>query len=104
MARESVLGMSKPQISPLRCAPVEMTKGRVVMARESVLGMSKPQISPLRCAPVEMTKGRVVKTRSSGLGMSKNVPQRLKPTVAMSFTARLKLKPCPSRIDRLHPA
>jgi hypothetical protein len=45
MARESVLGMSKPQISPLRCAPVEMTKGRVVMARESVLGMSKPQIS-----------------------------------------------------------
>jgi hypothetical protein len=50
--------MGKLQISPLRCAPVEMTKGRVVMARSGGLGMGKLQISPLRCAPVEMTKGR----------------------------------------------
>jgi hypothetical protein len=27
-----------------------------------------PQISPLRCAPVEMTKGRLVVVRSSGQG------------------------------------
>jgi hypothetical protein len=52
--------MDKPQISPLRYAPVEMTKGRVVMARSRGLGMDKPQISPLRYAPVEMTKGRTV--------------------------------------------
>src|ERR1700679_4213102 len=60
--------MDKPQISPLRYAPVEMTKGRVVMARSRGLGMDKPQISPLRYAPVEMTKGRVVMARSRGLG------------------------------------
>src|ERR1700689_1646187 len=30
--------------------------------------MDKPQISPLRYAPVEMTKGRVVMARSRGLG------------------------------------
>jgi hypothetical protein len=33
----------------------------------TVSGEGKPQISPLRCAPVEMTKGRAVMTRSSGL-------------------------------------
>jgi hypothetical protein len=45
-------------------APVEMTKGRVVVARR---GLGKgPQISPLRFAPVEMTKGRVVMARSRG--------------------------------------
>src|ERR1700722_20381539 len=59
--------MDKPQISPLRYAPVEMTKGRVVMARSRGPGMDKPQISPLRYAPVEMTKGRVVMARSRGL-------------------------------------
>ena len=73
-----------PQISPLRCAPVEMTKGRAALPATVVaeqdpffiaLGGPKahdssgrddipregpltPQISPLRCAPVEMTKGR----------------------------------------------
>jgi hypothetical protein len=28
-----MLGKKQPQISPLRCAPVEMTKGRAVVAR-----------------------------------------------------------------------
>jgi hypothetical protein len=37
-----------------------MTKGRVVMARSGGLGMGKPEVHPLRCASVEMTKGRVV--------------------------------------------
>ena len=31
-------------------------------------GTAEPQISPLRFAPVEMTKGRVVMVRSSGDG------------------------------------
>src|SRR6202020_643411 len=74
----------KTQISPIRCAPVEMTKGRatlpatVVAVQEPFFialgglkahdssgrktlprkGPLTPQISPLRCAPVEMTKGR----------------------------------------------
>ena len=49
---------AKPQISPLRCAPVEMTKGRVAMARSRGLGMGKPQVPPLRSPgfPVE-TRG-----------------------------------------------
>jgi hypothetical protein len=34
----------EPQISPLRCATVEMTKGRVVMDRSSGLRTRKPQI------------------------------------------------------------
>jgi hypothetical protein len=32
---------AKPQISPLRCAPVEMTKGRVAMARRCRLSNRK---------------------------------------------------------------
>jgi hypothetical protein len=60
-----------PQISPLRFAPVEMTKGRVVVARKRGLGMSKLQIFPLRFASVEMTEGRVVVARKRGLGMGK---------------------------------
>jgi hypothetical protein len=81
-------GKGEPQISPLRCAPVEMTKGGAVIARgsgqrdrrtadlstalrsgrddkgedrfSSGQGTGEPQISPPRCAPVEMTKGRAV--------------------------------------------
>jgi hypothetical protein len=77
------VGTAEPQISPLRCASVEMTKGRgtlpgrVVAEQEPFfitlggpkdhdssvekhfqVGTAEPQISPLRCAPVEMTKGR----------------------------------------------
>src|SRR6202020_1171091 len=60
----------KTQISPLRCAPVEMTKGRAALPATVVAVQDpsrkhsskrrplKTQISPLRCAPVEMTKGR----------------------------------------------
>jgi hypothetical protein len=52
----------RPQISPLRSfgAPVEMTKGRVVVDRCDGCWKRRPQISPLRSfgAPVEMTKGR----------------------------------------------
>jgi hypothetical protein len=59
------------QISPLRFAPVEMTKGWVVMARSCGLGIGKTQISPLRFAPVEMTKGWVVMARNRGLGIDK---------------------------------
>jgi hypothetical protein len=43
--------VKEPQISPLRCAPVE---------KHFQEGTAEPQISPLRCAPVEMTKGRAV--------------------------------------------
>jgi hypothetical protein len=39
---------SKPQISPLRYAPVEMTKGRAVMVRCRGWVTSKPQISALQ--------------------------------------------------------
>ena len=96
MARDSGPKKSRPQISPLRCAPVEMTKGGDVMARgggskkvdcTSLLTAlrsgrddkgwrgygprqrsekKRPQISPLRCAPVEMTKGGEVMARGSG--------------------------------------
>jgi hypothetical protein len=66
MARSGGLGKSNPQISPLRCAPVEMTKGRAVMVRGSGSEKGQPQISPLRYAPVEMTKGRAVMVRGSG--------------------------------------
>jgi len=44
------------EISPLRFAPVEMTKEGT---REQLHGTQEHQeISPLRFAPVEMTKGR----------------------------------------------
>jgi hypothetical protein len=61
------VGRRKPQISPLRFAPVEMTKEGVVVARVG----RKPQISPLRFAPVEMTKARAVVARDSGCGKGK---------------------------------
>jgi hypothetical protein len=49
-------GPLKPQISPLRCASVEMTKGRVVMAPSRGLGdVQTANRKPLRCAPVGMT-------------------------------------------------
>src|ERR1700677_4390704 len=54
------------EISPLRYAPVEMTKGKVALPGRAVAGLKHPmsesihtEISPLRCAPVEMTKGKV---------------------------------------------
>ena len=54
------------EISPLRYAPVEMTKGRVALPGRAVAGLKHPmsesihtEIPPLRCAPVKMTKGRV---------------------------------------------
>src|SRR6202142_1760198 len=76
-------GPLTPQISPLRCAPVEMTKGRAALPATVVaeqdpffiaLGGPKahdssgrktlprkgpltPQISPLRCAPVDKGEG-----------------------------------------------
>ena len=81
----SISGGRKPRISPLRCASVEMTKGRAVLPSTVVAeqepffitlggpkghdssvekhfqeGTAEPQISPLRCASVEMTKGRAV--------------------------------------------
>ena len=57
VSRNGGYGKNRPQISPLRCAPVEMTKGRAVVIRNDGYGKNRPQISPLRCAPVEMTKG-----------------------------------------------
>jgi hypothetical protein len=65
MARSSGQGMGKSQVPPLRCASVEMTKGRVVMARSSGQGMGKPQVPPLRCAPIGMTKERGHASRSA---------------------------------------
>src|SRR6202522_431545 len=64
-------GDGKPQISPLRCASVEMTKGRVVMVRGGGLVMGKTADLSTRCASVEMTKGRVVMVRGGGLVMGK---------------------------------
>ena len=58
-------GERLPQISPLRYASVEMTKGSTALSTLSKNipreGPLKPQISPLRSfgAPIEMTKGRV---------------------------------------------
>jgi hypothetical protein len=48
----AVMGKNRPQISPLRFAPVE---------KDSQERSAGPQISPLRSfgAPVEMTMGRV---------------------------------------------
>src|ERR1700678_875458 len=43
-----------PQISPLRCAPVEMTKGGRLWSAAAVMGKHTADLS-LRCAPVEMT-------------------------------------------------
>jgi hypothetical protein len=43
----------KLRISPLRFAPVEMTKGRVVMVRGRGLGLEKAQVPPLRCASAQ---------------------------------------------------
>jgi hypothetical protein len=40
----------EPQISPLRYASVEMTKGRVVTARSRGLEMGRPQVPPLHYA------------------------------------------------------
>jgi hypothetical protein len=76
---------AEPQISPLRYAPVEMTKVGVVMARSRGLAIEKPQISPLRYAPVEMTKVRVVMARSRGLAIEKpQVPPLRYPPVGMT--------------------
>ena len=73
---KAVLQLGKPQISQLRCAPVEMTNLEMLRAfafpslghtknrfpsgmterkAKAVLQLGKPQISQLRCAPVEMT-------------------------------------------------
>jgi hypothetical protein len=51
MARSGGLGKSQPQISPLRCAPVEMTKGRAFMVRGSGSEKGQPQISNSRSPP-----------------------------------------------------
>jgi hypothetical protein len=61
MTRSSGLAMEETAVAPLRCASVEMTKGRVVMTWSSGLAMEETA-GPLRCASVEMTKGRVVIT------------------------------------------
>src|SRR5580658_3954996 len=55
-------GPLTPQISPLRCAPVEMTKGRAALPG-SVLAEQVPFFIALggpkaMTPPVEMTKGR----------------------------------------------
>jgi hypothetical protein len=63
------VGVERPQISPLRFAPVEMTKGGVIVDRIGDHGKNRPQISPLRFAPVEMTKGGVIVDRIGGPGM-----------------------------------
>jgi len=36
------------EISQLRCASVEMTKGRAVTARSKGQGIEKPQVPPMR--------------------------------------------------------
>jgi hypothetical protein len=59
MGRPSIGGgirkRGKPQISPLRCALAEMTKGRVVVAQSRGQGR-KPVNFPLRYASVENDK------------------------------------------------
>jgi hypothetical protein len=78
---------AEPQISPLRYAPVEMTKVRVVMARSRGLAIEKPQVPLLRYAtpPVGMTKVRVVMARSRGLAIEKpQVPPLRYPPVGMT--------------------
>ena len=60
MARSGGQGKREPQISPLRFASVEMTKGRGVMARSGGQGKREPQVPPLRFAPVGMTRGSAV--------------------------------------------
>src|SRR5271170_508257 len=87
MTSPSVAGCAEPQISPLRYAPVEMTKGRSAidltircwmrrnadlsntlrfgrddkggrrLTSPSVAGCAEPQISPLRYAPATLSKG-----------------------------------------------
>ena len=54
------------EISPLRFASVEMTKGRVVYGPEQMSGEGKPQVSLLRFASAKTTKGRVVMGRGKG--------------------------------------
>src|ERR1700677_3510460 len=56
-----------PQISRLRCRPVEMTKGGRVWFAAAVMGKHTADLS-LRCAPVEMTKGGAVMVRGSSHG------------------------------------
>ncbi len=41
-------------------APVGMTREEGLLTFDLAIRMGRPQISPLRCAPVEMTKGRAV--------------------------------------------
>jgi hypothetical protein len=43
------------EISPLRCAPVEMTNGRAAPLLVISCWLGEPQVPPLRCAPVGMT-------------------------------------------------
>jgi hypothetical protein len=79
VCRKTLPGKSiHTEISPLRCASVEMTKGRVVMTRSSGLAMEETAVAPLRCASVEMTKGRVVMTWSSGLAMEETAAAPLR--------------------------
>ena len=49
-------GIRQPQVPPLRCAPVGMTRGRVValIRRRRIGWTEKPQVPPLRFAPVGM--------------------------------------------------
>src|ERR1700722_7738917 len=66
-------GDGKPQISPLRCASVEMTKGRVVMVRGGglVMGKTADLSTSLRFGRDDKRKGRYGPWLRSGDGQNR---------------------------------
>src|ERR1700733_10916866 len=93
MVRNGGQGKNRPQISPLRFAPVEMTKGRVVMARNGGQGKNRPQISPLHRAPVEMTKNTVYNPQRNITGREHHEKSIVISTPNLGHSTRAKRRP-----------
>ena len=92
------MGWKKPQIPPLRYAPVGMTRFRVVTCMKSCrMGWKKQQIPPLRYAPVGMTRFRVVTCmKSCRMGWKKQQipPLRYAPVGMTRFRVVTCMKSC----------
>ena len=80
---------AKPQVPPLRCAPVGMTRGRDCASRSR---FSSPWVGqgPMT-SPVKMTNGRVATARSRGQGKRNRRPQQPQKEMAEPRLRHLKV-------------
>jgi hypothetical protein len=80
---------AEPQVPPLRCAPVGMTRGRDCASRSR---FSSPWVGqgPMT-SPVKMTNGRVATARSRGQGKRNRRPQQPQKEMAEPRLRHLKV-------------